>query len=331
MKKFKFPVRYVPFCATVFVFILAYLIGTCAFWYDNFFSIGNFIGLFHNNAFLGITAIGAALVILSGGIDLSVGSVIAFCSVLVATMVNNGYNAVFAIVLAIIFGIVFGMFQGLLIARYELPPFLVTLGGMFFARGCTYIVHEEAIAIKNDAVFDFIENRMQIDLGSGLTIEFIEVLYVVMLIAAIIFTQKTHTGRCIYAVGENEFAAKLMGIPVVRTKIMIYTIAGFCSAVAGVVYAIYLKSGNPLSCVGLEMDAIASVVIGGTLLTGGVGYMIGSLFGVLVLGLIQVLIQYQGHINDCWTSIIVGALVLVFIFMQNLITQISKRRTIVHN
>lgn len=329
MKKFKFPVRYVPFTATVLVFMAAYIIGICSF--KNFGSLRVFIGLFHNNAFLGITAIGAALVILSGGIDLSVGSVIAFTGVLIATLIGNGVNAIWAILLALVLGALFGMVQGILIARYELPPFLVTLGGMFFARGCSYIVNEQACAILNDPVFNFIENKMEIPLGKGLSIEFIEVLYIVLLITAILFTQKTHAGRCIYAIGENEFAAKLMGIPVVRTKIMIYTLAGICSAIAGVVYTIYLKSGNPLSCVGLEMDAIASVVIGGTLLTGGVGYMIGSLFGVLVLGLIQVLIMFQGHINDCWTSIIVGALVLAFIFMQNLITKISKRRTISNN
>ena len=197
---------------------------------------------------------------------------------------------------------------------------------MFFARGCSYVVNEQAMGILNNPVFNFIENKLEIPVGSrGLTLEFIDILYLVLLIIAIVFTQRTHAGRCIYAVGENEQAATLMGIPVRRTKIMVYAIAGFCSAVAGIVFTIYTKSGNPLNCVGLEMDAIAATVIGGTLLTGGVGYMVGSFFGVLVLGLIQVLIMFQGHINSWWTRIIVGALVLVFIFMQNLITKISKK------
>ncbi len=329
MKKFKFPVRYVPFTATVVVFLIAYLIGICSF--KNFASWRVLINLLHDNSFLGIAAIGTAIVILSDGIDLSVGSVIAFTGVLIAKMISCGINALWAIALALVLGILFGMLQGILVSRYELPPFLVTLGGMFFARGCSYIVNEEAIPILNDPVFNFIENKLEIPMGKGLHLEFIEMLYIVVLIIAIIFTQMTHRGRCIYAIGENKFAAKLMGIPVGKTSVMAYTIAGFCSALAGVVFTIYLKSGNPLNCVGLEMDSIAAVVIGGTLLTGGVGYMLGSFFGVMVLGLIQTLIFFQGNINSWWTKIFVGALVLAFIFMQNLITQISKRRTISNN
>ena len=324
MKKPHIPVRFVPISATILVFLLAYAIGIANF--RNFGSLRVFLNLLHDNAYLGVAAIGAMVVILSGGIDLSVGSVIAFTGMLIAKMIDCGVNACWAILLAIVIGALFGMLQGVLISTFELPPFLVTLGGMFFARGCSYIVNEEAMGILNNPVFNFIENKLEIPIGSrGLTLEFIDILYLVMLIIAIVFTQRTHAGRCIYAVGENEQAATLMGIPVRRTKIMVYTIAGFCSAVAGIVFTIYLKSGNPLSCVGLEMDAIAATVIGGTLLTGGVGYMIGSFFGVLVLGLIQVLIMFQGNINSWWTRIIVGALVLVFIFMQNLITKISKK------
>ncbi len=287
MKKFKFPMRYVPISATILVFFIVYLIGIISF--ENFGSPKVFLDLFVDNAYLGIAAIGTALVILTGGIDLSVGSIIAFTSILIAKMIASGSNALVAIALALAIGILFGMLQGWLIHCFSLPPFLVTLAGMFFIRGCGFIVSEE--------------------------------------LAAIFFSQRTRSGRSIYAIGDNELAATLMGIPVGRTKIMTYTIAGFCSALAGVVYAVYLKAGNPLNCVGLEMDAIAAVVIGGTLLTGGVGYVFGSLFGVLVLGLIQTLIVFDGRINSWWTRIIVGLLVLAFIFMQNLITKISKSKS----
>jgi simple sugar transport system permease protein len=317
--------RYVPISATILVFFVVYLIGIICF--ENFGSPNVFMNLFLNYAYLGIAAIGTSLVILTGGIDLSVGSIIAFTSILIAKMISTGCNALWAIALALVIGILFGMLQGWLIHSFSLPPFLVTLAGMFFIRGCGFIVSEESIPIKNDPVFNFIQNNLTITLSKGLHLRFIVMLYIVVLIVAVIFSQRTRAGRSIYAIGDNELAATLMGIPVGRTKIMTYTIAGFCSALAGVVYAIYLKAGNPLNCVGLEMDAIAAVVIGGTLLTGGVGYVFGSLFGVLVLGLIQTLIQFNGHINSWWTRIIVGLLVLAFIFMQNLITKISKSRS----
>ncbi|MDD6337479.1 MAG: sugar ABC transporter permease YjfF [Lentisphaeria bacterium] len=336
MKKFKFPMRYVPITATILVFFLVYLIGIISF--PNFGSLRVFLDLFTDNAYLGIAAIGTALVILTGGIDLSVGSIIAFTSILIAKIISMkplveghpAYNALFAIALALVIGILFGMLQGWLIYNFSLPPFLVTLAGMFFIRGCGFIVSEESIGIKNDPVFDFIQKDLSVTLDKGLYLRFIVMLYLVVLVIAIVFSQRTRAGRNIYAIGDNELAATLMGIPVGRTKIMTYTIAGFCSALAGLVYAIYLKAGNPLNCVGLEMDAIAAVVIGGTLLTGGVGYVFGSLFGVLVLGLIQTLIIFDGRINSWWTRIIVGLLVLVFIFMQNMITKISKSKSKTH-
>ncbi len=336
MKKFKFPMRYVPITATILVFLLVYLIGIISF--PNFGSLRVFLDLFTDNAYLGIAAIGTALVILTGGIDLSVGSIIAFTSILIAKIISMkplveghpAYNAFFAIALALVIGILFGMLQGWLIYNFSLPPFLVTLAGMFFIRGCGFIVSEESIGIKNDPVFDFIQKDLSVTLDKGLYLRFIVMLYLVVLVIAIVFSQRTRAGRNIYAIGDNELAATLMGIPVGRTKIMTYTIAGFCSALAGLVYAIYLKAGNPLNCVGLEMDAIAAVVIGGTLLTGGVGYVFGSLFGVLVLGLIQTLIIFDGRINSWWTRIIVGLLVLVFIFMQNMITKISKSKSKSH-
>ncbi|MBR6240732.1 MAG: sugar ABC transporter permease YjfF [Lentisphaeria bacterium] len=328
--------RYVPITATILVFLLVYLIGIISF--PNFGSLRVFLDLFTDNAYLGIAAIGTALVILTGGIDLSVGSIIAFTSILIAKIISMkplveghpAYNALFAIALALVIGILFGMLQGWLIYNFSLPPFLVTLAGMFFIRGCGFIVSEESIGIKNDPVFDFIQKDLSVTLDKGLYLRFIVMLYLVVLVIAIVFSQRTRAGRNIYAIGDNELAATLMGIPVGRTKIMTYTIAGFCSALAGLVYAIYLKAGNPLNCVGLEMDAIAAVVIGGTLLTGGVGYVFGSLFGVLVLGLIQTLIIFDGRINSWWTRIIVGLLVLVFIFMQNMITKISKSKSKSH-
>ena len=327
MNKFKFPMRYVPISATILVFFIVYVIGIICF---DGFSVLSIFDLFQDNAYLGIAAIGTALVILTGGIDLSVGSVIAFTSILIAKIIASGGNALLAIALALFIGTLFGFCQGCLIHYFELPPFLLTLAGMFFIRGCAFLVNVSDVPIKNDPVFDFITDRLSIDIGStGFSVSFFVVIYLVLLIAAIVFSQRTRSGRNIYAIGDNELAATLMGIPVGRTKIMTYTIAGFCYALGGVAFAFYLKAGNAAHCVGLEMDAIAAVVIGGTLLTGGVGYVFGSLFGVLVLGLIQSLITFA-ELNGCWNRVIVGLLMLVFIFMQNLITRISKSKSKSH-
>ena len=328
MKKFKIPMRYVPISATILVFFVVYLIGIIS--YNRFGTPVVFLNLFKNNAHIGIAAIGTALVILTGGIDLSVGSVIAFTSILIAKMVSSGCNALLAISLVLLIGILFGLFQGWLIHYFSLPPFLVTLAGMFLARGCAYIVNDEPISILNDAVYNFITEDLSIKIANGLIVPFSVILYIALLVIAIVFSLRTRAGRNIYAIGDNELAATLMGIPVGRTKIMTYTIAGFCSAMGGVAYTLFRTSGSSASCIGLEMDTIAAVVIGGTLLTGGVGYVFGSLFGVLVLGLIQTLIQFNGHINTWWTSIIVGLLMLAFIFMQNLITKVSKSKTKSH-
>ncbi|NLG13573.1 MAG: sugar ABC transporter permease YjfF [Lentisphaerae bacterium] len=324
LKRLRFPIRYVPFAATVAVFIGAYAIGAISF--KNFFTLRVFVNLFHDNAYLGIAAVGTGIVILSGGIDLSVGAVIAFTGMLVAKLTACGINTGLAILIALAVGILFGILQGTLIASFDLPPFLVTLGGMFLARGGSFIINEEALSILKNPVLDFIEDNLQLSLGNGVYLECIEVVYLIVLLCGIVFTQWTPLGRRIYAIGVNEQSALLMGVPVARTKIMAYGIAGFCSALAGIVFTVYLKSGNPLNCIGLEMDAIAAVVIGGILLTGGVGYLLGSLFGVLTLGLIQVLIMFQGNINSWWTRIIIGILVLLFIFMQNLITKLSDKK-----
>ena len=160
MKKFKFPMRYVPISATILVFFIVYLIGIISF--ENFGSPQVFMNLFINYAYLGVAAIGTALVILTGGIDLSVGSIIAFTSILIAKMIESGCNAIWAILLALAIGILFGMLQGWLIHCFTLPPFLVTLAGMFFIRGCGFIVSEESIGIKNDPVFNFIQNDLTI-------------------------------------------------------------------------------------------------------------------------------------------------------------------------
>jgi galactofuranose transport system permease protein len=315
--------KYIPLMATALVFLTLY--GAGCLHYRNFFSLRVAVDLFGENAILGVAAIGATLVILSGGIDLSVGSVVAFSSILIATMVSKGTSPMLAISITLLAGAVFGAMMGSLIQWFELPPFLVTLAGMFLARGLGFMIYPQSMSIKHPFFLHFINQQLSIPLNESLSWPFAATCYVVIFVIAVVVAHYTKFGRYIYAVGGDEHSAKLMGLPVGRTKIALYTISGFCSALAGVVYTIHMQAGNPASSVGLELDAIAAVVIGGTLLSGGAGFMAGTLIGVLILGLIQTLIIFQANVNSWWTRIVVGVLVLLFILLQNAISFLSGR------
>lgn len=315
--------KYIPLIATGLVLVVLYAVGCLV--YRNFFSLRVAVDLVGDNAFLGIAAVGATLVILSGGIDLSVGSIVAFSSILIATMVDKGRNPIVAILVTLIAGAIFGAAMGCLIQWFELPPFLVTLAGMFLARGLGFVIYPQSLGIKHPFFLRLINENLSVSLNARVSWPFTATCYLMIFLIALIVAHYTKFGRNVYAVGGDEHSAKLMGLPVGRTKVLLYTISGFCSALAGAVYTFYTQSGNPASCVGLELDAIAAVVIGGTLLSGGAGFMAGTLMGVLILGLIQTLITFQGNLNTWWTKIVVGVLVLLFILLQNGISLISGR------
>jgi len=315
--------KYIPLLATACVLLALYAAGCIL--YRNFFSLRVAVDLFGENAFLGIAAVGATLVILSGGIDLSVGSVVAFSSILIARMVGSGTNPMLAIFVALLAGALFGAGMGCLIQWFELPPFLVTLAGMFLARGLGFVIYPQSLGIKHPFFLRLVTEGLSLPLNSSVSWPFTATCYLVVFLLAVLVAHYTKFGRYVYAVGGDEHSAKLMGLPVGRTKVLLYTISGFCSALAGVVYTFYTQSGNPASCVGLELDAIAAVVIGGTLLSGGSGFMAGTLMGVLILGLIQTLIVFQRNVNSWWTRIVVGVLVLLFILLQNMIAVISRK------
>lgn len=314
--------KYIPLLATALVMLILYLVGCVSF--PNFFSLRVAVDLFGDNAFLAVAAMGATFVILSGGIDLSVGSVVAFTSTFIAVAVQHGVNPMVAIGLSLVLGAILGMGMGWLIHWFELPPFLVTLAGMFFVRGMGFVVNPQSLAISHPFFLETVGN-LSIPVGNGVSIPFTADCFVIVLLLAMFVAHYTRFGRYIYALGGDENSARLMGLPVSRTKVLTYTLSGFCSALAGVVYTMYTQSGNPASCVGLELDAIASVVIGGTLLSGGVGFMAGTAMGVLILGLIQTLITFQGNLNTWWTKIVVGLLVLIFILLQNMVSAFTGR------
>ena len=308
--------KYIPLAATALVLIALYVFGCVS--YPNFGSLRVIVNLFGDNAFIGIAAIGATFVILSGGIDLSVGAVIAFIGIFLASVISAGLPPLLAIPLALAIGVAFGAAQGSLIRFFDLPPFLVTLGGMFLMRGLAFVVREESLAIKH-GFYQQTLRELAIPLAPRIAIPFTAICFLAAVIVATYVCVYTRFGRNVYAIGSSENSALLMGVPVGGTKIGIYALAGFFSALAGCVSTFYMQSGNPASFVGLELDAIAAVVIGGTLLTGGVGFVPGTLMGVLILGLIQTLITFQGNLNTWWTRIAVGVLLLIFIVLQKAI------------
>lgn len=296
--------KYLSLFATILVFILMVIGASLK--YKGFFAADVFINLLRDNAFMGVAAIGMTFVILSGGIDLSVGGMIGFVSILIATLITkHHFNPLVAIGIGLAAGVGIGAGMGYVITAFELPPFLVTLAGMFLTRGLSAIVSQETMTIDSP-LYDKI---------SGVKLALPSVFLVLLAIGLYILTQRPF-GRAVYAIGGNENSAKLMGLPVGKTKMKVYILSGFCSALAGVLYTFYMSSGDPNGARGLELDAIAAVVIGGTLLTGGVGSLFGTLFGVLILGVIQTAINFDGHINSWWTKILIGILLLVFILLQ---------------
>jgi ribose/xylose/arabinose/galactoside ABC-type transport system permease subunit len=309
------PGRYAPILTTLALLVGMFTAGSLR--YPDFASGQVILNVFIDNSFLLVVAVGMTFVILTGGIDLSVGSVVALSSLMTAQMVQHSFPPLIAIAIVLFGGSVLGWTMGCVIHYFEIQPFIVTLAGMFLARGACYAITVDAVSITKPGYVDFAEYRFSLPGGTYLTAGAI----VALVTAAIgmYVLACTRLGRNVYAVGGNAQSALLMGLPVARTKIAVYTISGFCSALGGVLLSFYMLSGSGSLAVGMELDAIAAVVIGGTLLTGGTGYLAGSVLGVLVLGLIQTLISFEGTLSSWWTRIVIGLLLFIFILLQRLV------------
>ncbi|MBA3874515.1 MAG: sugar ABC transporter permease YjfF [Anaerolineae bacterium] len=309
--------RFLTLGITLVVFIALYLVSWARF--KGFGSTVVLANILYDNAFLGITAVGMTFVILAGGIDLSVGSVIAFVGVFCALMIQNTQIhplIVFAMALAL--GTLFGATMGTIIHYLKIPAFIVTLAGQFLARGVIFLLTTKSVGVTHEfyqQVYD-----ISIKLPSGGKLSFLAMIFLIVLIGGIFVAHFTEFGRNVYAIGGNENAALLLGVPVARTTIGVYALSGFLAALAGVVYSLYTSSGYPLATVGVELDAIAAVVIGGTLLTGGVGYVAGTFIGVLINGTIQTYITFDGSLNSWWTRIVIGFLLFIFIALQKFLS-----------
>jgi galactofuranose transport system permease protein len=310
--------KYIPLLATAVVLLAVF--GSGSLLYPNFGTPRVLVNLLNDSAFVGVAAVGESFVILSGGIDLSVGSMVAFVGILIAKLLQAGCDPFLAMGIAVGVGTVSGAVMGCLIYFFELPPFLVTLAGLFFLRGLGFVINPESIGIDHP-FYGQVLPELSILVAPKAVLPFTAMCFLASVIVGTLLASFTRFGRNVYAIGSNENSARLMGLPIGRTKIMTYALAGCFSALGGVVATFYMQSGNPASFVGLELDAIASVVIGGTLLTGGVGFIPGTLMGVLILGLIQQIIIFNGTLNSWWTKIVIGALLLVFIVLQKLISR----------
>jgi galactofuranose transport system permease protein len=306
--------RNLPMYVTICLFVLMFGLGAVSF--TGFFSLQNFLNLFIDNAYLIIIGVGMTFVIISGGIDLSVGSALALSTMLASSLLEKSHmDPLFVIPIVLLVGVTLGLFMGFLIQKFDLPPFIITLAGLYLARGLCYVISLDTIGITN--AFWQKAAQSQIHIGTSFISPSVVIALVVFL-GGIFMSRYTKFGRTVFAVGGNEQSAMLMGLPVARTKIALYGFSGFCSALAGIVFTFYTQSGYALNGKGMEMDAIAAVVIGGTLLTGGVGSVIGTLFGVFIFGTIQLLIAFQGTLNSWWTRIAIGFLVFLFCFLQRI-------------
>ena len=319
---------------TIVVFFVMY-ISAMIFLGSGFLKPQAFFNILNAQAALIITACGMSLVMITGGIDISVGGVVALVSMSCAVFLDfGGGNPYTAILLALAIGLAFGLVQGFLVAYLDIQPFIVSLAGMFFARGMTTIVHTNPFNVENEAFTKLKMTRVIIPgMGSinkkGIYVDaYVELgVVVALLIVVILFCvlRWTKLGRAFYAVGGNQQSALMLGINVKRTKFLAHLICSILAGIGGYVYFLHVCSGSPSHASGMEMNAIASSIIGGTMLTGGVGNIIGTFFGVLSLSTIQNIVASAGLDQAWWTGITVAAMLCIFLIVQSVIMARKKR------
>ncbi|ANP71332.1 ABC transporter permease [Cryobacterium arcticum] len=325
--RFKPNLETLPTLAAVAIFIGMLIYGEIA--YGRIMQFSTISNLLINNAYLIILAVGLTFVILTGGIDLSVGAVIAISSLVGVMLANAGWNPIVVIVLMILIGSTFGLASGVLIQYFNVQPFIATLAMMFLARGLAAILSTTPQRLEDDSPIRTLSTEWKVYDGpkiNDLVTTPNVLIAAAVVIVAFFLLHRTRFGRTVYAIGGSEQSALLMGLPVVRTKLLIYVISGSLAGLAAVVYTSKLGIAQNITGVGWELDAIAAVIIGGTLLTGGAGFVLGSVIGALVLGLMNVLVTRDGGIPPEATTIITGGILLAFVLLQRVVVS-RKRKT----
>lgn len=324
---------------TIALFVVLYAAGCIAYGGKGFTHTQTFLNILITNAGLLCVACGMTCVMLTGGIDISVGSLIAMDCMLLAWGMGRGMNAIVMCLLVLVIGLVFGLVQGFCVGYLEIQPFIVSMAGMFFARGMTAVISTDQLSITQDTsalFYAWANYKIKLPFG-GYTnnkgiyqVPYIRISVVVaLLVLVVIFLVLRYTkfGRSLYAVGGSEQSAAMMGLNVKKTKMKAYVLSSFLCSIGGICYCLNTMSGSVSQATGLEMDAIASSVIGGTLLTGGVGNVIGSFFGVLINGTISAIVKTNGKLASSWPNILTAALLCFFIVLQSVFALIKSRKS----
>lgn len=324
MKK-KIKINNISLLIAVVLLVVMYLAGAAM--YDRFGSIATILNLFNDNAYLIVVSVGMTFVLLTGGIDISVASTLAFTGVFSAYLLDKGWSAIVVIPLVLLIGTFVGYVQGYAIHTFQIAPFLVTLAGQFLMRGMCAVISTVSIPINNEFYKSVALGKISFVLESGGRPKLYYYVFIAIFVAlaAWYVLKFTRFGRAVYAVGSNEQSAQYMGLNVKAVKIGVYAINGFCAALGGVLFSFYTLAGYSLQNMGLELDAISSAVIGGTLLTGGVGTVIGSVVGVLIQGIIQTIVTYQ-NLNTWWTKVTIAAILCFFIIIQRVVAIRAEKK-----
>ncbi len=320
---------------TVSLFAILYVASSILFVDSNFTKFSVFFNLINNKAYLLMLALGLTVVLISGSIDISVGGVTGLVSMVIATMLQeSGVNALWTIPVALSIGIAFGIVQGFLVSYMEIQPFIVTLSGMFFARGMISVINAKSVPITNPMFMSwsgakvyipFLYNERKNGTRDVAYFTPAAIVAIIVLIVLIIVLRKTKFGRSLYAIGGNTQSALLMGINVKRTKFMAHVLCGLLAGIGGLLFTLFAPSGNPGNGYGYEIDAISSSVVGGVMLSGGVGLPIGTLFGVLINALIERVVPLLGIVDASWPRIITSAFLFAFIVLQSVFASTSKK------
>ncbi len=321
---------------TILLFFAMYGTGCVVYSGKGFTTVQNFLNILINNAGLICVTCGMTCVMLMGGIDISVGSLVALDCMILAEGIEKWHLPSWLLMLLVLLvGVVFGFIQGYLVAYLGIQPFIVTMAGLYFARGMTAVIDTAQVSIVSDKLFTTLSS-FKVKLPFGATVNRkgimmypymrISVLVALLVVVCIfIMLRYTRFGRSLYAVGGNQQSATLMGLDVRRTKLRAYMLSSFLTSIGGICFCLNTMCGTAIQATGLEMDAISSAVIGGTLLTGGVGNVIGSLFGVLINGTISALVKTNGKLISSWSNIVTAILLCFFIVLQSIFALIKER------
>ena len=313
---------------TIVVFFVMY-IGAMIFLGSGFLKAQTLFYILNENAALIILSCGMSIVMITGGIDISVGTMTALVCMSCAVHLDyQGGSVVTAALLALGIGLAFGVVQGFLVAYLEIQPFIVTLAGMFFAKGMTTIVNGTQFNVENEAFQAFKGIRVYVPFVGSVNklgkyipayVEPGVIIALVVVILLFVLLRWGKLGRSFYAVGGNNQSANMLGINVKRTKFLAHLLCGLLAGIGGFVYFLHVGSGSPSHASGAEMNAIASSIIGGTMLTGGVGNIVGTFFGVLSLGTIKNIVSSMGLDDAWWTNITVAAMICLFLVIQSVV------------